>query len=315
MADAVGDLRVDVRRQAVRGLAGLLVDHDLGRERVGALAQVVLLGAVGEVHASVRIVRQSSRMLNGAPSPVNGRVQSIDRAAELLAAIAAAPEAETAPALAERCGLNRSTAWRILATLEHHGLVERDAATHRYRLGFAVLRLAAAAGHEPLVRLAHPVLRELAEATGETANLAVARRLELVYADQVQAGHVMAPDWMGHAVPLHATSTGKAFLAALPAAELDALLLAPLPGYTATTLTEPAALRAELDQVRARGHAVSRGELEAALWGVSAAARDGAGRPVAVISVWGAGERVGDRIDALGARAQAAARRLEALLG
>ena len=156
-------------------------------------------------------------MLNANPSPVNGRVQSIDRAAELLAAIAAAPGAEAAPALADRCGLNRSTAWRILATLEHHGLVERDPDSNRYRLGFAVLRLAAAAGHEPLVRLAHPVLLELAEATGETANLAVARRLELVYADQVQARHVMAPDWMGHAVPLHATSTGKAFLAALPA--------------------------------------------------------------------------------------------------
>ena len=254
-------------------------------------------------------------MLNANPSPVNGRVQSIDRAAELLAAIAAAPGAEAAPALADRCGLNRSTAWRILATLEHHGLVEREPDSNRYRLGLAVLRLAAAAGDEPLVRLAHPVLLELAEATGETANLAVARRLELVYADQVQARHVMAPDWMGHAVPLHATSTGKAFLAALPAAELDALLQAPLPGYTATTLTEPAALRAELDQVRARGWALSRGELELALWGVSAAVRDGAGRPAAVISVWGAGERVGERIDTLGAQAQAAARRLEALLG
>ena len=161
-------------------------------------------------------------MLNAKPSPVNGRIQSIDRAVELLEAIAAAPEPETAPALADACGLNRSTAWRILATLEHHGLAERDPETNRYRLGFAVLRLAATAGHEPLVRLAHPILRGLAEATGETVNLAVARRLELVYADQVQARHVMAPNWLGHTVPLHATSTGKAFLAALPEAELDA---------------------------------------------------------------------------------------------
>jgi DNA-binding IclR family transcriptional regulator len=250
-------------------------------------------------------------MLNAQPEPVNQRIQSIDRAAELLAAVAAAPEPETAPALADACALNRSTAWRILATLEHHGLVERDPDSSRYRLGVAVLKLAAAAGHEPLVRLAHPILRRLADATGETVNLAVARRLELVYADQVQARHVMAPNWLGHAVPLHATSTGKAFLAALPNAEIDALALE---RFTDTTITDPAALRAELATVRERGYAVSHGELEAALWGVSAAALDAAGRPAAVVSVWGADARVRDRLDALGTACAAAAAELQALL-
>src|SRR5215213_8462653 len=175
-------------------------------------------------------------MLNRELSSVNRRIQSIDRAAELLEAVARAPEPETAPELADACGLNRSTAWRILATLEHHGLVDRDPVGNRYGLGFGVVRLAAAAGHEPLVRLAHPLLRRLAEGTGETVNLAVARRLELVYADQVQGPHVMAPNWLGHTVPLHATSTGKAFLAALPADELDALLRTRLERFTDTTI-------------------------------------------------------------------------------
>jgi DNA-binding IclR family transcriptional regulator len=244
-------------------------------------------------------------MLNAEPAPVNARIQSVDRAVELLEAIAAAPEPQTAPALADRAGLNRSTAWRILATLEHHGLVER--ADSRYGLGFALLRLAAAAGHEPLVRLAHPLLRALAHDTGETANLAVARRLELVYADQVQAPHVMAPNWLGHAVPLHATSTGKAFLAALP--DPDALIDAPLQRFTDSTITDPGALREELATTRARGYAVSRGELEPALWGVSAAAGT-----TAVVSVWGADARIRDRIEQLGSRAAAAARELQALL-
>jgi DNA-binding IclR family transcriptional regulator len=253
-------------------------------------------------------------MLNAEPSPVNSRIQSVDRAIELLEAVAAAGEPETAPVLADRCGLNRSTAWRLLATLEHHGLVERDPAGNRYSLGFAVLRLAAAAGYEPLVRLAHPLLRRLAEATGETVNLAVARRLELVYADQLQAPHVMAPNWLGHTVPLHATSTGKAFLAALPAEELDALLRPRLERFTDTTITDARSLRAELDAVRACGYAVSHGELEPALWGVSAAARDAAGRPAAIVSVWGSDARVRDGIDELGAAAAGAARELEALL-
>ena len=251
-------------------------------------------------------------MMNPQPSPVNGRIQSIDRAADLLAAIAAAPAPATAPELADVCGLNRSTAWRILATLEYHGLVERDPDTSRYRLGFAVLQLAAAAGHEPLVRLARPVLRRLADATGETVNLAVARGLELVYADQVQARHVMAPNWLGHAVPLHATSTGKAFLAALPDSELDALALE---RFTDTTITDRAVLRAELASVREQGYAVSHGELEAALWGVSAAALDATGRPAAVVSVWGADARVRERLDALGAQCAAAAAELRARLG
>jgi IclR family acetate operon transcriptional repressor len=251
------------------------------------------------------------RIVNAELSPVNRRIQSIDRAVELLDAVTAAPEPLTAPALADACGLNRSTAWRILATLEHHGLVERDPATSRYRLGVAVLKLAAAAGEDPLVRLAHPVLRRLADTTGETVNLAVARRRELVYADQVQARHVLAPNWLGRAVPLHATSTGKAFLAALPAGALDALTLE---RYTDTTITDPAALRAELAAVRATGYAVSHGELEAALSGVSAAALDTAGRPAAVLSVWGADARVRERLDALGAACVAAAAELAALL-
>jgi DNA-binding IclR family transcriptional regulator len=251
-------------------------------------------------------------MLNEGSAPVNSRIQSIDRAVELLEAVAAAREPETAPALADAAGLNRSTAWRILATLEHHGLVERDRDTNRYRLGFAVLRLAATAGHEPLVRLAHPTLRRLADATGETVNLAIARRLELVYADQVQPRRVMAPNWLGHTVPLHATSTGKAFLAALPEDELEHLPA--LERFTDTTICDPQALRAELATVRERGFAVSHGELEPALWGVSAAAVDASGRPAAVLSVWGVESRVRERLGELGIATADAARALQARL-
>jgi DNA-binding IclR family transcriptional regulator len=124
----------------------------------------------------------------------------------------------------------------------------------------------------------------------------------------------MAPNWLGHPVPLHATSTGKAFLAALPPAELDAVLRPPLERFTETTIVEPRALRAELERVRAREHATSHGELEPALWGVSAVARDRAGRPAAVVSVWGSEARVGARLDELGASAAGAAAELAALL-
>jgi DNA-binding IclR family transcriptional regulator len=230
--------------------------------------------------------------MNEAPQPSNSLVQSVDRAARLLEAVASAAEPSSAPALADRCGLNRSTSWRILATLEHHGLVDRDPESGRYSIGHAVVRLAGASRHEALARRAHPLLRRLADDTGETVNLATAHGLDLVYVSQVQAPHVMTANWLGRPVALHATSTGKAFLAWLAPEERGAALEGPLERHTDATVTDPAALEAELRVVRRRGHAVSRGELEPALWGVSAAARRANGRPAAVISVWGPESRI-----------------------
>jgi DNA-binding IclR family transcriptional regulator len=245
---------------------------------------------------------------------VNGaqRVQSVARAAAMLRALGAHGEPATVPELADRCGVNRSTAWRILATLEDEGLVERDAVTGRYGVGYALVALSAVAGHEPLVRRAHAPLRALAEACGETASLAVPRRLQLVYVDQVQAPHVMAANWLGRPTPLHATSTGKALLASLPADELATALPRRLERFTETTITTRAALARELAGVRERGYAVSRGELEPALWGVSAPVLD-AGRAVAVVSVWGSEARIrATGVASLGERTATAAAEIAA---
>src|SRR4029079_4426344 len=96
---------------------------------------------------------------------VNGaqRVQSVARAAELLKALGAHGGPATVFELAARCGLNRSTAWRILATLQDEGLVERDPAAGRYEIGYALVALGAAAGHDPRVRRARPAPRALAQ--------------------------------------------------------------------------------------------------------------------------------------------------------
>jgi DNA-binding IclR family transcriptional regulator len=244
-------------------------------------------------------------MMNIKAERVNGGgVQSVQRAAALLDAIAGSAEPRTAPELADLCRLNRSTAWRILATLEEEGLVDREGS--RYSIGHAVARLAAAAT-EALPRAARPHLEELSSRAGETVSLAVPRRLRLIYVDQVQAPHVMAADWLGRAVPLHATSTGKALLAFLPREELDTTITQSLPQFTDRTITDPAELRAELDRTRRRGYAVSRGELETALWGASAPVLDRRQRAIAVVSVWGAEARLKGRLDDLGRAAAATA--------
>ena len=243
-------------------------------------------------------------------------IQSVDRAAALLKAVADAKSPPTLSELAARTDLNRSTAWRLLATLDAHGLVEHDPVSQRYTVGYAIIQIAAAGDHEALVRRARPAVERLANKTGETASLAVAKRFELVYVDQVEAPQVMAPNWLGRPAPLHATSSGKAFLAWLTAEERSALLSASrLKRFTSTTITRRALLERELAEVRERGYSVCVGELEQNLWGVSSAVLNPRGRPVAIISVWGPEHRVGrGRLPSIGKEAVRAAREIAALL-
>jgi DNA-binding IclR family transcriptional regulator len=244
-------------------------------------------------------------------------VQSVDRALRLLDAVAeAAPAGETAAALATRCKLNRATAWRLLATLEAHGLVERDPSSNHYKVGLAASRLSAAAGHDGLVRRARPILERVSRQTGETADLAVTGLHGVTYVGEVAPPSVLAINWLAREVPLHATSTGKAFLAWLPADEIRSMLEKPLRRFTDTTITDSDALLEDLALTRQRGYAECAGELEPTLFGVSApvlGAKDG--RPVAVFSIWGPLSRVPvSRFPVLGPLAIEAAGEVQALM-
>jgi DNA-binding IclR family transcriptional regulator len=242
-------------------------------------------------------------------------IQSVDRAAALLKAVANSPRPLTVVELAAQCGLNRSTAWRLLATLDSQGLVERDPATQRFSVGYAIFQIAAAGDHDAFVRRAHPVLRQLADDTGETVNLAVAKRFHLVYVHQVEAPQIMSPNWLGRSVALHATSSGKAFLAWLPKAEQRALLQEKLERFTKTTVTDRRLLEQELEKTRREGYSVCAGELEETLYGASAPVLNERERPVAIVSVWGPQHRVpAERLPEIGRQAHAAATEIKALL-
>jgi len=249
------------------------------------------------------------------PDDRAGRVQSVDRAAALLRAVAdAAPEGAPVAVLATATGLNRATAWRLLATLEDNGLLERDSAS-RYVLGPGIARLAGAAPVDGIVRRVHPILERLCAETGETADLAVVRSTGLTYVDEVAPATVMTANWLGRHVPLHATSSGKTWLAWLPAAELDSMLTEARSRFTDTTITDAEALRDELATIRSRGYGTCAGEFEAQLFGVSAPVLDGP-RPIAVVSIWGPRNRLTpDRFSTLGAQAIAAATEIAKALG
>jgi DNA-binding IclR family transcriptional regulator len=246
---------------------------------------------------------------------VNGSVQAVDRAAALLKAVANARKPATVLELARSCNLNRSTAWRLLATLERQGLVERDPVTQRYSVGYAIFRIAAGDDHNPLVRRAHPVIERLAHEARATVSLAVAKRFNLVYVDQVDEPRALSPNWLGRSLPLHATSGGKAFLAWLPKDERDAILTGRLTRYTSTTVTERRRLERELAADRRRGYSTCLGELEETLWGVSSAVLDQRGRPIAVVNVWGPSNRLtAERLPTVGAKTARAAEEVRALI-
>jgi IclR family acetate operon transcriptional repressor len=241
-------------------------------------------------------------------------VQSVDRAIALLKAVASASGAEASvPALAQRCGLNRATAWRLLTTLEAQGMVVRDPDDGSIRLGPAVAELAAGLRHhhQSLVEAAHPTLERLSLETGEIACLGVVDGDEVHYLAEVIPSIVHERSWLGEPVSLHASSMGKAFLAYVDQSRLKEVVGDRLPRFTSTTITSLDELRVELQRIRSRGYAICRGELEEGAWGVAAPVLGPAGTPIATLCLWGP-ERRGDRarLEALGRLARRAAREL-----
>jgi len=243
------------------------------------------------------------------------RVQSVDRAVLLLRAISTSAHPPTAWELARACGINRSTAWRLLQTLEHHALVERDPTTGRYGIGYTALEVAASAGYDGLARRARPILERVAGDAGESVMLAAARRFSLVYVDQVDPPTVPTANWLGRQLPLHATSTGKVFLAWLPEDERDAVLPAQLPAYTQRTITDRARLERALADIRRAGYGSCVGEFEEFSSGVSAAVLDSAMRPVVIVNLWGPSQRLTrERLRTLGGLALKTAHEISLVL-
>lgn len=232
-----------------------------------------------------------------------------ERVVELLDALGAAPDGLGVSDAARELDVHRSTASRLLGTLMASDMVERDSITLRYRLGVRVVGLAATAvARLPVVSQARPELEQLSAATSETANLAILERFHVVYVDQVTpAQTVVMASWVGRRSPVHASSSGKAMLAFGDDRARQALLRRRLEPLTDRTITDPAVLRAALDEVRRRGYASSMGELEDGLITIAAPVLVD-GKAVAAVSTSGPAYRVPARdLPGLGRRVMEAA--------
>lgn len=197
--------------------------------------------------------------------------------------------------LARRLRIGKSTVHRLCATLAAGGLLDHNAETGRYRLGLHLYELGAlVSAHMDLHEAAGPALLDVRNRTGETVQLAVLDRREVVYVERLESSHtVRLFGRVGHRNSAHCTATGKVLLAHLPEAELDAVLDGwVLEARTPYTITDHAALRKALAEVRRRGWGDNSNEVEIGVASVAAPVRDRMGAVVAALSVAGPAMRL-----------------------
>ncbi|MFN6994900.1 MAG: IclR family transcriptional regulator [Aquincola tertiaricarbonis] len=213
---------------------------------------------------------------------------SLEKGLQVLRAFDAAHRTMTLVELAELTGMSKGSVQRTVHTLQVLGYVGKHPQTRRFQLLPRVIEIGFnyLSAH-PLIRAAHPYLTQLANASGETASLTEAVDTEMVYVAQLLTPKfipVLTP--VGMRIPMYCTSSGRAWLSALPAEQARALLQAShRERRTPATLVDVDAIMKRVAQCRKVGYATNCEELFLGDMGLGAAVVDSTGRPVAAVHV------------------------------
>jgi DNA-binding IclR family transcriptional regulator len=215
-------------------------------------------------------------------------VQSVDRAITVMEFLSRRGWSGVTE-VSRELDIHKSTAYRLLTTLRDRGLVEQDAATEKYRLGFGLVLLARAVSADlDILRCAKPLCERLSERTGETVTVAVLEGDEAVVIHQsLSRTSVLSVDWTGRHTPLHATAAGKIFMVYMPEDQLQRILEGPLERFTENTIVDPEILREHVSRIPDEGYAHTVEELEMGLTAVGAPIRSAEGAVVGAVSVSG----------------------------
>lgn len=214
-------------------------------------------------------------------------IQSVDRAIQILEFLTEEPLLGTSD-IARKLGVHRSTASRLLGTLEARHVVEQVAERGAYRLGLGLLRMAYPVSTRfDLARDGQEICAALAEATQETTNVAILDEGYAVTITQSAAQQMVgvAGQYVGQRVPLHATSTGKLLLAHAPETVWEQLIAQPLEKFTDYTQLGFDQLRQELELIRQRGWSTAIGEWEKGINALAVPVWDATNELVAALSV------------------------------
>ncbi len=233
--------------------------------------------------------------------PRESGVKSVERTLDILEVLSRSEGELGVSEIGAATGLSVGTVHRLLGTLVSRGYVRRNGGSRRYSLGLKALTMAVAT-RERIGPLGLPFLEELMKASQETANIAVLEGNATVYVEQVAPARMLRIfTEPGNRVPLHSSGTGKVLLAYQPPRLVDFVLGSKeLTRQTASTITDRAQLRAELQRIRNQGYAVDHGEQEEGVRCLAAPVFGPDGAIFAAMSLSGPASRLhGNRVDEL----------------
>ena len=264
-----------------------------------------------------RLIKTGPGEAPAAGQHLSGSVQALERGLNLLAIIAEA-DGLSLTSIAQRAGIAPSTAHRILTTLKANGFVQDDShgnyliGVQAFRAGSAFLR------NRKLADVGRITLRRLMEDSGETANIAIEIESSVVFISQMESHRsIRAFHRPGARGPMHASSLGKAMLAALTdEAVAQKLHRVGMPRLTERTIVDPDALLADLAIIRKRGWAIDDEEQAEGMRCVGAAVYNEHGEVIGAISVSGPTVRVTEeRLGELGPMVKRAAAEITERVG
>jgi IclR family acetate operon transcriptional repressor len=224
----------------------------------------------------------------------SSNVQSLDRAMAVLALVSASDGMSLSEA-SSAASLPASTTYRLLTTLERHGIVEFDKVDQLWSVGVGAFRIGSGfLRRRRLVDRARPVLQDLMQTTGETANLGIAEGADVVFVSQVETHQAIRAFFRpGSTSPLHASGIGKAILSWMPADRIHRLLRSTdLDRYTPATLTSEAELVDDLAKARTNGFSFDDEERFTGMRCVASAVFNEFAEPIAGISISGPSVRL-----------------------
>ncbi|NDK34017.1 HTH-type transcriptional regulator BhcR [Rhodovulum sulfidophilum] len=245
-------------------------------------------------------------------------VRALDRAMRLLTALSET-KGLTLSELAALSNQSPATVYRVLITLQGHDIVELEEEAQRWHVGPGAFRIGSGfLRRTNVAERSRGAMQALMRATGETANLGVEDRDEVLFLTQVETHETIRAFFSpGTRGPMHCSGIGKALLAFLPAARVAAILETQgLPGFTPRSITSETGLHADLDRTRARGYAIDDQERAEGMRCIAAPIFNAHGEPIAGLSVSGPAFRIPlDAADGIGAEVRAAADRVTAATG
>lgn len=265
----------------------------------------------------------AERRARGRPRAFNDKteqntIQSLDRAMMILERISSS-NGETLTNLANALDQSPATVYRVLSTLAAREIVELSPVSQTWHVGTGAFRIGSAyLRRTNLLERAQPVMRQLMEATGETANLGVRRDAHVLFVSQVEThASIRAFFPPGTMSPMHASGVGKALLSEMEDAALEAVLAkTTLTRFTEKTLTDPVHLLEDLRRARARGYAIDDEERNEGMRCVATPIFNASGDAVAGLSVSGPISRMRpEDLETLGHRVREAARTVSLSLG